>query len=146
MTRFMMSLDEAVDLVLYAFAEAEPGDLFVQKSPAATIGTLAEALKRVFRAGNPVSVIGVRHGEKIYETLLTREERARACESERYFRVPTDTRDLNYSLYFTEGTAIVAELEDYTSHNTRRLNVEEMAVMLKELSEVKEAMAKLGVA
>ena len=108
MTRFMMSIDDAVDLVLYAFEHGEPGDMFVQKAPAATIETLALAIKQVFKADNPVQVIGTRHGEKLYETLLTREEMAGAEDMGGYFRVPADNRDLNYGLYFVEGRSDVS--------------------------------------
>ncbi len=138
MTRFMMSLDDAVDLVLYAFQHGKPGDLFVQKAPAATIGTLAEAMKRVFKAANPVQVIGTRHGEKLYETLLTREERARAADLGQYFRVAADNRDLNYAKFYSEGEAQVSSSEDYNSHNTRRLDVDEMVELLRGLPFVKE--------
>ncbi len=140
MTRFMMSLDDAVDLVLHAFQNGEPGDLFVQKAPAATIGTLAGAMLRVLDAGNPIQVIGTRHGEKLYETLLTREERARAVDSERYFRVPADTRDLNYAKYFSEGESAVSVLEDYNSHNTARLDVDGMEALLRNLGSIQRAM------
>lgn len=118
MTRFMMSIDDAIDLVLYAFQHGKPGDIFVQKSPAATLETLAEALKAVFRATNPVKIIGTRHGEKRHETLLTREERAKAEDLGDYFRIPVDNRGLNYNLYFTEGQESVATLDDYSSGNT----------------------------
>jgi UDP-glucose 4-epimerase len=140
MTRFMMSLDDAVDLVLYAFEHGEPGDLFVQKAPAATIGTLAESVRQVLGATNPVQIIGTRHGEKLYETLLTREERARAEDTERYFRVPADTRDLNYAKYFSEGERSVSAIEDYNSHNTRRLDVAGMSELLLKLSTVQRAL------
>jgi UDP-N-acetylglucosamine 4,6-dehydratase len=140
MTRFMMSLDDAVDLVLYAFEHGEPGDLFVQKAPAATIGTLAEALLEVLGATNPVHVIGTRHGEKLYETLLTREERARAVELSQYFRVPADTRDLNYAKYFSEGESAVSALDDYNSHNTERLDVAGMAELLLMLQSVQKVL------
>ena len=123
MTRFMMTLDDAVDLVLFAFERGQPGDLFVQKAPAATLETLVEALKQLFEANNPVKIIGTRHGEKLYETLLTREERAMGEDLGGYFRVPADNRDLNYNQYFSEGSARVSELDDYNSHNTRRLDV-----------------------
>ena len=126
MTRFMMSIDDAVDLVLYAFENARPGDIFVRKAPAATIETLAEALKKIFKADNPIHVIGTRHGEKLYETLLTREEMAKAEDLGEYYRIPVDNRDLNYSLYFTEGKERVSRERDYNSHNTRRLDVNEM--------------------
>jgi UDP-N-acetylglucosamine 4,6-dehydratase/5-epimerase len=141
MTRFMMSLDDAVDLVLYAFQNGEPGDLFVQKAPAATIGTLAEAMLSALGAKNPIQVIGTRHGEKLYETLLTREERVRARDIERYFRVPADNRDLNYAKYFSEGQSVVSQSEDYNSHNTRRLDVAEMRELLLKLACVQEAEA-----
>lgn len=140
MTRFMMSLDDAVDLVLYAFQHGKPGDLFVQKAPAATIETLVEAMKRVFKANNPVQVIGTRHGEKLYETLLTREERARAMDLEGYFRVVADNRDLNYAKYFSEGEAKVSVTEDYNSHNTRRLDLAEMEALLRKLPFVQTAL------
>jgi len=141
MTRFMMSLEEAVDLVLYAFEHARPGDLFVQKSPAATIGTLAEALQRLLGTNREVRVIGTRHGEKLYETLLTREEQARAEDLGDYYRVPADTRDLNYNLYFTEGSSEVGLREDYHSHNTRRMDVTEMMDRLRGLPIVQRAIS-----
>ena len=133
MTRFMMSLDDAVDLVLYSFENARPGDLFVQKAPAATIGVLAEALKRLMNSDVPVKVIGTRHGEKMYETLLTREERAGARDLGRYFRVAADNRDLNYDKYFTEGHPDWSTIEDYHSHNTERLDVDGMCSLLRTL-------------
>jgi len=138
MTRFMMSLEDAVDLVLYAFEHGAPGDIFVQKAPAATIETLAEALKRIFGVDNPVRIIGTRHGEKLYETLLTREERVRADDLGRYFRVPADSRDLNYALYFTEGMPEADAVEDYHSHNTERLDVDGMMALLLKLPYVQE--------
>ncbi len=113
MTRFMMTIDDAVDLVLYAFQNGEPGDLFVQKAPAATIETLALALKKVYGADNPVRIIGTRHGEKRYETLLTREEMVRAEDLGGYFRVPADNRDLNYDQYYVEGAPELSALEDF---------------------------------
>ncbi len=137
MTRFIMSIEDAVDLVLFAFQHSRPGDIYVQKAPAVTIGVLAEALKRIFKAENPVRVIGTRHGEKLYETLLTREEMARAEDLGKYFRIPADARDLNYNLYFTEGEEKVSKEEDYNSQNTRRLGVDEMAGILLELDLVK---------
>jgi UDP-N-acetylglucosamine 4,6-dehydratase/5-epimerase len=141
MTRFMMSLDDAIDLVLYAYQHAEPGDIFVQKAPAATIATLAEAMKVVFDADNPVQVIGTRHGEKLYETLITREERVRAEDLGDYFRIPADNRDLNYAQFFSEGASAVSEAEDYHSHNTRRLDVDEMCAMLRALPEVQQELS-----
>ena len=138
MTRFMMSLYDAVDLVLYAFEYGNPGDLLVQKAPAATIQTLAEAMKVVFDADNPIKTIGTRHGEKLYETVLTREERAHAEDLENYFRVPCDTRDLNYEKYFSKGEETVNATEDYNSHNTYRLNHDEMIEKLRELPFVRQ--------
>ena len=142
MTRFMMSIDDAVDLVLYAFEHARPGDIFVQKAPAATIETLAKALLRIFKVDNPLRIIGTRHGEKLYETLLTREEMARAEDLGGYYRIPTDNRGLDYNLYFTEGEERVSKENDYNSHNTHRLNVEEMAELLLKLDLVKEEIGK----
>jgi UDP-glucose 4-epimerase len=140
MTRFMMTIDDAVDLVLYAFQNGRPGDIFVQKAPAATIETLAQALKTLLKADNPIAVIGTRHGEKLYETLLTREEMARAEDLGGYYRVAADARDLNYASYFTEGEAQVSLLHDYNSHNTRRLDVDGMMALLLELDCVRRAM------
>ncbi len=137
----MMSIDGAVDLVLWAFEHGNPGDTFVQKAPAATLATLAEALKRVFEADNPIQVIGTRHGEKLYETLLTREEIAIAEDMGDYYRVPADSRDLNYGIYFDTGRNDVSARDDYNSHNTKRLSVDEMAAMLLDLDIVKRALA-----
>jgi UDP-N-acetylglucosamine 4,6-dehydratase/5-epimerase len=137
MTRFMMSIEDAVDLVLYAYRHGKAGDIFVQKAPAATIETLAMAMKKIFRADNPIQVIGTRHGEKLYETLLTREERARAEDLGDYFRIPSDNRDLNYAVYFSEGEERVSLQEDYNSHNTHRLNVDEMVDVLLKLDYVR---------
>jgi UDP-N-acetylglucosamine 4,6-dehydratase/5-epimerase len=134
----MMSIDDAVDLVLYAFHHSAPGDVFVQKAPAATIEVLALAMKKVFQADNPLKVIGTRHGEKLYETLLTREEMQKAEDCGGYYRIPADTRDLNYEAFFSEGIPAIAQKEDYHSHNTRRLNVDEMAEMLLALKYVKD--------
>jgi UDP-glucose 4-epimerase len=138
MTRFMMSIDDAVDLVLYAFEKARPGDIFVRKAPAATIETLAEALKRIFNADNPIRIIGTRHGEKRFETLLTREEIVRAEDLGDYYRIPADARDLNYNQYFSEGEERVSKEHDYNSQNTQRLNVKEMSELLLKLDLVKE--------
>ena len=126
MTRFMMTLDDAVDLVIYAFQHGQNGDLFVQKAPAATLEVLARALKELYHSGTEVKVIGTRHGEKLYETLVTREEMAKAIDMGEYYRVPCDTRDLNYDKYFVEGNEDMARVDDYHSHNTRRLDVEGM--------------------
>lgn len=138
MTRFMMTLNDAVDLVIYAFQNGHNGDLFVQKAPAATLETLASAIKELLKKDTPVKVIGTRHGEKLYETLVTREEMARAEDMGNYYRIPCDTRDLNYDKYFVEGQEKVSVIEDYHSHNTRRLNVEEMKTLLLQLSEIRE--------
>ena len=138
MTRFMMTLNDAVDLVIYAFQHGRNGDLFVQKAPAATLETLAGAIKELLKKDTPVKVIGTRHGEKLYETLVTREEMARAEDMGNYYRIPCDTRDLNYDKYFVEGQEKVSVIEDYHSHNTRRLNVEEMKSLLLQLSEIRE--------
>jgi len=140
MTRFMMTIDDAVDLVLYAFENGNPGDIFVQKAPAATIKTLAGALKKLFNAHNEIRVIGTRHGEKLYETLLNREEMSKVEDCGKYFRVPADKRDLNYARFFSEGRPEVSDVEDYTSHNTRRLDVGEMYEMLLTLDCVQEAL------
>jgi len=138
MTRFMMTIEDAIDLVLYAFENAQPGDIFVQKAPAATIGTLASALKKLFNANNPIKIIGTRHGEKLYETLLTREEMAKAEDLGKYYRIPMDDRDLNYGLYFTEGKAEVSLKEDYNSHNTYRLSEEELIELLLKVDYVRK--------
>ena len=141
MTRFMMSIDGAVDLVLWAFEHGNPGDTFVQKAPAATINTLALALKQVFNADNPIQIIGTRHGEKRHETLLTREEVSAAEDMGDYYRVAADQRDMNYGAYFDTGSDEVSGKDDYTSYNTRRLSVEEMAQMLRKLEIVQRALA-----
>lgn len=138
MTRFMMSIDDAVDLVLFAYENGQPGDIFVQKAPAATIETLALALNEVFGTSVPMKVIGTRHGEKLFETLLTREEKVNAKDLGDYYRVPADCRDLNYSVYFTQGQEMVSQGEDYHSHNTRRLDVREMAALLLKLEFVQK--------
>lgn len=138
MTRFMMSLDNALDLVVYAFRRGTPGDLFVQKAPATSIGTLAASVQQVFDTDLPVQVIGTRHGEKLYETLLTREEMARAVDLGEYFRVQADVRDLNYAKYFSEGERDLSIIEDYHSHNTHRLNVTEMCETLRGLPYIQE--------
>lgn len=138
MTRFMMSLDDAVDLVMYAFEHGLPGDLFVQKSPASTIKMLAEVLKKIFKAENEVKIIGTRHGEKKFETLVTREEMQKAVELDNYYRIPADNRDLNYQKYFTEGKEIPEIIGDYNSDNTYRLNEKELEEMLLKLPFIKE--------
>lgn len=138
MTRYMMTLEDAVDLVLYAFENGQNGDLFVQKAPAATLTVLAQALKELYNADSEVKAIGTRHGEKLYETLVTREEMFRSEDKGNYFRIPADTRDLNYDKFFVEGQEEISKVEDYNSHNTYRLNVEEMKQLLMKLPEVKE--------
>jgi len=140
MTRFMMTIDDAVDLVLYAFQNGNPGDIFVQKAPSATIGTLAQAMLKLFNAKNEIRIIGTRHGEKLYETLLNREEMAKAQDMGDYFRVPADVRDLNYNCYFVEGQEEVSLKEDYNSHNTARLDVEGMTKLLLKLDIVQRAL------
>jgi UDP-glucose 4-epimerase len=149
MTRFMMTLDDAVDLVIYAFTHGENGDLFVQKAPAATLSTLAEALKQTYAKVNPaygeteVKVIGTRHGEKLYETLVTREEMAKAVDMGDYYRIPCDTRDSNSDKFFVEGNEEVSKIEDYHSHNTRRLDVEGMKELLLKLRFIQEDLGLL---
>ncbi|GHT09942.1 UDP-glucose 4-epimerase [Bacteroidia bacterium] len=138
MTRFMMTLDDAVDLVLYAFEHGSNGDLFVQKAPAATIQTLAEALLELYKSPQHLQTIGTRHGEKLYETLVTREEMAKAEDMGNYFRIPCDSRDLNYDKYFVEGEEKVQQCEDYHSHNTARLDKDGMKKLLLKLPEIKE--------
>lgn len=137
MTRFMMTLESAVDLVLFAFEHGRNGDIFVQKAPASTIETLATALLDLYQAKNPIRIIGTRHGEKLYETLVNREEMVKAEDLGEYFRISADNRDLNYGKYFTEGEAKVAMAEDYTSHNTRCLNVEETKELLLQLVQIR---------
>ena len=138
MTRFMMSIDDAVDLVVYAFQNGEPGDIFVQKAPAATIDTLALALKKIFNASNPIEIIGTRHGEKVYETLVNREEMARVEDLGDYFCIPADNRDLNYDKYFVAGHEKITVASDYNSHNTCRLSVDELAEILLKLEYVQK--------
>ena len=137
MTRFLMSLEDSVDLVLYAFEHGRQGDIFVQKAPASTVGDLAQALKELFSSDAEIRIIGTRHGEKLYESLLSREEMARAVDMERYYRIPADDRDLNYNKYFVEGETKVSALDDYTSHNTERLNVEQVKTLLTKLDFVR---------
>lgn len=138
MTRFMMTLQDAVDLVLFAFNNAEPGDMFVQKAPAATIETLAKAIKSLYKSDSAIKVIGTRHGEKLYESLLTREEVVKAEDLGDYYRIPADNRDLNYANYFSEGEVDISTIEDYHSHNTERLDVEGMKKLLLKLDFIRE--------
>lgn len=141
MTRFIMSLDEAIDLVLYAFNHAESGDIMVQKAPACTIGDLAQAVKELFHADNEVKIIGIRHGEKMYETLLTNEECARAIDLGNFYRVPSDKRDLNYEKYFTQGDQKRSKLTEFNSNNTIRLNVEQVKEKLLSLQYIRDEIA-----
>lgn len=138
MTRYLMSLEEAVDLVLFAFKNGNQGDLLVQKAPASTIGDLAQAVKELFNAPNPIKIIGTRHGEKLYETLCTREEMAKAIDLDGFYQVPADNRDLNYGKFFEDGDVKTSELEDYNSHNTTRLNVEQVKEKLLSLDYIQE--------
>ncbi|CAL2088354.1 UDP-glucose 4-epimerase [Tenacibaculum sp. 190524A02b] len=144
MTRFLMSLDEAVELVLFAFENGNSGDLFVNKAPAGTIGDLAQALREMFNATNKVKIIGTRHGEKLYETLCTREEMAKAEDMGDFYRIPADNRDLNYARYFSEGEEDVSLVEDYHSHNTEQCNVESMKSLLKKLPLVQQELKELN--
>lgn len=138
MTRYLMSLDDAVDLVLFAFKNGNQGDLFVQKAPASTIGDLAQAIIELFGAFNPIKIIGTRHGEKLYETLCTREEMSKAIDLEDFYQIPADNRDLNYEKYFETGDQKTSILEDYNSHNTQRLSIEEIKVKLLTLDYIND--------
>lgn len=140
MTRFLMSLEDSVDLVMHAFTNAKQGDIFVQKAPASTVSDLAQALKELFSVENPTQIIGTRHGEKLYESLLSREEMARAVDMDRYYRIPSDDRDLNYAKYFIEGESSVSASDDYTSHNTERLNVAQVKELLLTLDFIQDAL------
>ena len=141
MTRFLMSLDEAVELVLFAFEHGNSGDLFVNKAPASTIGDLAKAMKELFKADNDIKIIGTRHGEKLYETLCTREEMVKAEDMGDFYRIPPDNRDLNYARYFSEGKEEVTAIEDYNSHNTEQQNVEGVKQLLLGLDLINNALA-----
>jgi UDP-glucose 4-epimerase len=138
MTRFMMSLEQSVELVLYAFENGIPGDIFVQKAPASTIMDLAVALKGIFKANNEIKILGTRHGEKLYETLLTREEMVKAIDMGKFYRVPADQRDLNYAKYFTEGEIQTSAIDDYNSHNTKRLDVNQTKELLLSLDFIQQ--------
>jgi len=133
-----MSLEDSVDLVEYAFSHANQGDLFVQKAPASTVADLAQALKELFNSSVPINIIGTRHGEKLFESLISREEMAKAEDMGNYFRVSADNRDLNYAQFFTEGEVKIASFEDYTSHNTERLNVAQIKELLLKLDYIQE--------
>ena len=138
MTRFLMSLEDSVDLVLHAFEHGQQGDIFIQKAPASTIQDLAQALKNLFKRDNSIKVIGTRHGEKLYESLVSREEMSKAEDMGRYYRIPADNRDLNYKKYFVEGEQKISELDDYTSHNTHRLDVAGIMDVLSNLDYIQE--------
>lgn len=141
MTRFMMSLDDAIDLVLFAYKNAKGGEIFVQKAPASTINDLALAMKEIFSSHVPIKCIGTRHGEKLYETLLTREEKVKAKDLGNYFMVPPDSRDLNYGKYFVNGETVITQADDYNSHNTRRLSLSETAELLKKLDYIRQELS-----
>ena len=143
MTRFLMSLDEAVELVLFAFENGNAGDLFVNKAPAGTIGDLAQALKEMLNADNTVKIIGTRHGEKLYETLCTKEEMNKAEDMGEFYRIPADNRDLNYAQYFTEGVEDVSKVEEYHSHNTEQCDIDDMKNLLKGLPLIQDELEKL---
>ena len=138
MTRFLMSLDDSIDLVLYAFSSANQGDIFIQKAPASTVGDLAQAIIDIFNSKSEIKIIGTRHGEKLYESLLSKEEMVRAEDLDSYFRIPADNRDLNYDKFFTEGEPNVSEYESYTSHNTNRLSLDELKRKLLNLTFIKK--------
>jgi len=140
MTRFLMSLEDSVDLVLYAIEHGMQGDLFVQKAPATTVRDLAQALKEIFKKDNPVRIIGTRHGEKLFESLVSRDEMAKAQDNGGYYRIPADNRDLNYAQFFSEGREAISNFDDYTSHNTQRLNVEQVKGLLLKLDFIKDAL------
>jgi UDP-N-acetylglucosamine 4,6-dehydratase/5-epimerase len=140
MTRFLMSLNDSVDLVLHAYEHGRQGDIFVQKAPASTIGDLAKALKEILSKDNSIRIIGTRHGEKLFESLVSREEMARVEDMTGYYRIPADNRDLNYAKYFSDGEQRISGLDDYTSHNTERLNVEQVKALLLNLAYIQEAL------
>ncbi len=146
MTRFMMSLDQAVELVLFAFENGRNGDIFVQKAPAGTVGLLAKTLTNLLgKPEHPIKIIGTRHGEKLYEALLTREEMVHAEDMDGYYRIPADTRDLNYTKFFEEGEKVVTQAHEYHSHNTKQLNEEELKALLLELLEIQDDLKEFGV-
>lgn len=138
MTRFLMSLEDSVDLVLHAFEHGEQGDIFVQKAPASTVADLAQAINELFNGSGGVRIIGTRHGEKLYESLISREEMTKAVDMGRYYRIPADNRDLNYAQYFTEGEESISQQDDYTSHNTDRLTVDQIKKTLLKLEYIKD--------
>ena len=142
MTRFLMSLEEAVELVLFAFENGNSGDLFVHKAPAGNIGNLVRAMKELFELENEVQIIGTRHGEKLYETLCTREEMMKVEDMGNFYRIPADNRGLNYSSYFSEGEKKLSDIDDYNSHNTEQKNIEGIKELLLKLDFIKEALIK----
>jgi UDP-glucose 4-epimerase len=142
MTRFLMSLEDSVDLVLFAYQKGRQGDIFVQKAPASTVEDLAEALRRIFRSRSQIKIIGTRHGEKLYESLVSREEMSRADDLGGFYRIPADDRDLDYSKYFTRGESSISVSDDYTSHNTRRLNVDEVVELLMALPYIQQELGQ----
>jgi len=146
MTRFLMSLDESVDLVMHAYEHGKQGDIFVQKSPACTVADLAQALRELFNSDNPIRIIGTRHGEKLYESLVSREEMARAEDRGAYYRVPADNRNLNYNIYCNDGEVEISSLDDYTSHNTERLNIEQVKALLLKLEFIQKELCELPIA
>ena len=137
MTRFLMSLEDSVNLVLHAYEHGAQGDIFIQKAPACTVADLVQALKELFNRDNPIQIIGTRHGEKLYESLVSREEMARAEDMGRHYRIPADNRDLNYNMYVSDGEEKISHLDDYTSHNTERLDVEQVKMLLLKLDYIK---------
>jgi len=141
MTRFLMPLEDSVDLVLYAFECGKQGDIFIQKAPASTVLILATALKELFSADNPINVIGTRHGEKLYESLISREEMVKADDRGRYYRIPADNRDLNYAQYFSQGEEKISNESDYNSHNVVGLNIEEVKALLLSLDFIKDELS-----
>jgi UDP-N-acetylglucosamine 4,6-dehydratase len=144
MTRFIMSLEEAVGLVIFAFKNAKQGDIMVQKAPSCSMGDLALALKELFRADNEIKIIGIRHGEKLYETLLTKEEAAAAVDLGDFYRIPADTRDLNYDKYFSQGDIKIGLVEEYNSNNTEQMNINDIKTKLLTLDYIREELSKRG--
>ena len=144
MTRFMMTLEDAVDLVLFAFEHGKPGDMFVQKSPASTIETLAQALKELYNSDTKIRIIGTRHGEKLYESLVNREEMVKAEDLKDYYRIPSDNRDLNYENFFSKGLEDMSKVEEYHSHNTHRLDLEGTKKLLMKLTFIQKDMEKIA--
>lgn len=143
MTRFLMSLDDSVDLVLYAYQHGEQGAIYAQKSPASTVEDLAQALKEIFDSKSAVQIIGTRHGEKLYESLISREEMARVIDLKNYYMIPSDDRDLNYAKYFSDGEEVISQLDDYTSHNTEQLNTEQVKELLLNLDYIKKELKSI---